>query len=208
LPPAFNLLQSSALFCRLVQKSEAHPLSLHSFARSLQKPRSVYPPNVQSLLFPDPRTASLFRAFAPRKRSTSPFPSSPYALCTAFFCTKTAPIPFALNHFRTRTQKHPGVTHSDPAIPSRITLTPSSDRSFVPVFLTDHGTRSTDHAPLTPLSATLTKNGGGVPNAAELRSSALSCTLLQKSEAHPLSRQAFAHSFAETGDACPPWRET
>ena len=60
--------------------------------------------------------------------------------------------------------KTPGCHPLCTPTPSSITLSPCPARSIGVALFTDHGPRSTDHAPITPLSATLTKTPGvGVP---------------------------------------------
>jgi len=66
-----------------------------------------------------------------------------------------------------------------------------------------HGSPNTFHGPCSVNSFirnTYRKHRGGVLHAARLRSSALSCTLLQKSEAHPFSLPSFADSLQKPRD--------
>ena len=65
--------------------------------------------------------------------NSSNLPTSSYTLTLPAhrFRTKTMPIPFPLNHFHTRTQKHPGVTHSVFPTPQFFpTFKPSNLRIF------------------------------------------------------------------------------
>jgi hypothetical protein len=115
-------------------------------------------------------------------------PRSPKPALLPRSCTlptaRSKPIPFPFNHFRTlplpvrivlyKNQAHLLSSQSLPPPytktpgchplcfpnPSTITLTPAPAHGIGCDLFTVHATRSTTHAPVTPLSATLTKNRG------------------------------------------------